>query len=1185
MFRILLLSLCVALCCGRHDHEDWTDPTDMFNYDAATGKMIKQKHNTEEKVDGVCEKAGEESCPGSSAVMVRDVEKPKQVTEEHKDKEVLKLPEGYSNPVLRRFLRKVLKEAERFGLPEDSSSEVYYNAEMVLTKQMVAEIQKFIDDKDWNLGALEEALIRTLVQFRYHNVKEWWTGMFEDYIGIDLGTTFKILLCITCIVTVIATELWSCVGWFTQLKRLCILSFFISVAWNWMYLYKVAFAERQAELAKNQKFDDNCGEKISWSESLIDWWRGVATFRNDPCEEYFKALMINPVLMVPPTKALALTFTDFVTEPLKHVGKAMGEFLNGFLAEIPALYQLLVLILLMAIILVSCYGASTSVGQVLALRSNREPQRERLPPAEPPREKLLPAEPTRERLPPPETAWERLPPAEPRRPHYGNVIEAWQPQPYYIEPPYRPVYTYPPNQRPENLQAIDVPYWRPPGPTEMDFGLRHQDGGGERRKEDVTKEREQSGKPAEPTEESSERKRRKEESKERPDGTPQGEKEPIVESSFSKVQKKEDPPEPKSTAYQRKVESIEEVNNSKTESVHSKEKIEEEPVDQKGGEHQRVEEPPHERSSGPQQRNEASVEEISYGEQSLEEGGAPDDKSLEQTGRNEEVTNQKPSREESGEPAKPTEETSDRKQRKEESKERPDGTPQGEKEPIVESSFTEVQNKEDPPEPKSTEYQRKAESIEEVNISAQQSNTESLQCKEQIEEKPERQSVEEPPHERSSGPQQRNEASVEEISYGEQSLEEGGAPDDKSLEQTGRNEEVTKQKPSREQSGEPAKPTEETSDKNQRKEESKERPDGTPQGEKEPIVESFFTEVQKKEDAAEPKSTEYQGKAESIEEISNSSQESNTEIEEEPVDQNGGERQRVEEPPHERSSGPQQRNEISYGEQSLEEGGAPDDKSLEQTGASNRNPSARKINREEATKGNSLLEEIDEYEYEYEDEYEYSYPSEEEEEESSDESEEETVIEREESAAGRALMERLRKKAEEAGYTQQQCFQDDPEWPSLEDVPKESNYVHPRIGNTSWCGCHNCKPMKTRDESNCCVEESALKKYFDQGLSCILEQKDLKEMRFQKKYLEIMAEFSGKVSLKEWLNDRNRVIRKAAYRSYSCFVHGSSGPSKRKPIPSCVISYIRGVFPDPEGHNVGPHEPRDYSAADMADDV
>ncbi|XP_056379470.1 chloride channel CLIC-like protein 1 isoform X3 [Hyla sarda] len=1032
MFRILLLSLCVALCCGRHDHEDWTDPTDMFNYDAATGKMIKQKHNTEEKVDGVCEKAGEESCPGSSAVMVRDVEKPKQVTEEHKDKEVLKLPEGYSNPVLRRFLRKVLKEAERFGLPEDSSSEVYYNAEMVLTKQMVAEIQKFIDDKDWNLGALEEALIRTLVQFRYHNVKEWWTGMFEDYIGIDLGTTFKILLCITCIVTVIATELWSCVGWFTQLKRLCILSFFISVAWNWMYLYKVAFAERQAELAKNQKFDDNCGEKISWSESLIDWWRGVATFRNDPCEEYFKALMINPVLMVPPTKALALTFTDFVTEPLKHVGKAMGEFLNGFLAEIPALYQLLVLILLMAIILVSCYGASTSVGQVLALRSNREPQRERLPPAEPPREKLLPAEPTRERLPPPETAWERLPPAEPRRPHYGNVIEAWQPQPYYIEPPYRPVYTYPPNQRPENLQAIDVPYWRPPGPTEMDFGLRHQDGGGERRKEDVTKEREQSGKPAEPTEESSERKRRKEESKERPDGTPQGEKEPIVESSFSKVQKKEDPPEPKSTAYQRKVESIEEVNNSKTESVHSKEKIEEEPVDQKGGEHQRVEEPPHERSSGPQQRNEASVEEISYGEQSLEEGGAPDDKSLEQTGRN---------------------------------------------------------------------------------------------------------------------------------------------------------EEVTKQKPSREQSGEPAKPTEETSDKNQRKEESKERPDGTPQGEKEPIVESFFTEVQKKEDAAEPKSTEYQGKAESIEEISNSSQESNTEIEEEPVDQNGGERQRVEEPPHERSSGPQQRNEISYGEQSLEEGGAPDDKSLEQTGASNRNPSARKINREEATKGNSLLEEIDEYEYEYEDEYEYSYPSEEEEEESSDESEEETVIEREESAAGRALMERLRKKAEEAGYTQQQCFQDDPEWPSLEDVPKESNYVHPRIGNTSWCGCHNCKPMKTRDESNCCVEESALKKYFDQGLSCILEQKDLKEMRFQKKYLEIMAEFSGKVSLKEWLNDRNRVIRKAAYRSYSCFVHGSSGPSKRKPIPSCVISYIRGVFPDPEGHNVGPHEPRDYSAADMADDV
>lgn len=63
---------------------------------------------------------------------------------------------------------------------------------MVLSKQMVVEIQKFIDDEDWNLGAFEDALIRTLVQFRFHDVREWWSRIFEDFIGVDLGTALKV---------------------------------------------------------------------------------------------------------------------------------------------------------------------------------------------------------------------------------------------------------------------------------------------------------------------------------------------------------------------------------------------------------------------------------------------------------------------------------------------------------------------------------------------------------------------------------------------------------------------------------------------------------------------------------------------------------------------------------------------------------------------------------------------------------------------------------------------------------------------------------------------------------------------------------------------------------------------------------------------------------------------------------
>lgn len=54
---------------------------------------------------------------------------------------------------------------------------------------------------------------------------------------------FQILLCLVCIVTVIATELWTHIHWFVQLKRVLLISFFISFAWNWLYLYKVSCSE------------------------------------------------------------------------------------------------------------------------------------------------------------------------------------------------------------------------------------------------------------------------------------------------------------------------------------------------------------------------------------------------------------------------------------------------------------------------------------------------------------------------------------------------------------------------------------------------------------------------------------------------------------------------------------------------------------------------------------------------------------------------------------------------------------------------------------------------------------------------------------------------------------------------------------------------------------------------------
>uniref|UniRef100_A0A8C9E2B7 Chloride channel CLIC-like protein 1 n=1 Tax=Phocoena sinus TaxID=42100 RepID=A0A8C9E2B7_PHOSS len=62
--------------------------------------------------------------------------------------------------------------------------------------------------------------------------------------------------------------------------------------------------------------------------------------------------------------ALAVTFTNFVTEPLKHIGKGVGEFIKALMKEIPVLLHIPVLIIMALAVLSFCYGAGKSVNML-----------------------------------------------------------------------------------------------------------------------------------------------------------------------------------------------------------------------------------------------------------------------------------------------------------------------------------------------------------------------------------------------------------------------------------------------------------------------------------------------------------------------------------------------------------------------------------------------------------------------------------------------------------------------------------------------------------------------------------------------------------------------------------------------------------------------------------------------------
>ncbi|KAL1772356.1 hypothetical protein HispidOSU_015994 [Sigmodon hispidus] len=372
MLCLVLLYGCLLLITGHAHDDDWIDPTDMLNYDAASGTMRKSQVKY-----GTCEKK-EVSPDLSNAEELSDcLHRLDSLTHKVDDCEKKKMKdyESQSNPVFRRYLNKILIEAGKLGLPDENKVDMRYDAEILLTRQTLLEIQKFLDGQEWKPGALDDALSDILINFKHHD-SEAWKWRFEDSFGVDPYNVFMVLLCLLCIVMLVATELWTYVRWYTQLRRVFIISFLFSLGWNWIYLYKVAFAQHQANVAKMEPLNNVCAEKMDWTGSLWEWFRSSWTYKDDPCQKYYELLLVNPIWLVPPTKALAVTFTNFVTEPLKHIGKATGEFIKALMKEIPVLLQIPVLVIIALAVLSFCYGAGRSVPMLRHLGGHeREPPR------------------------------------------------------------------------------------------------------------------------------------------------------------------------------------------------------------------------------------------------------------------------------------------------------------------------------------------------------------------------------------------------------------------------------------------------------------------------------------------------------------------------------------------------------------------------------------------------------------------------------------------------------------------------------------------------------------------------------------------------------------------------------------------------------------------------------------------
>ncbi|XP_078417818.1 chloride channel CLIC-like protein 1 isoform X1 [Cetorhinus maximus] len=364
---LIFEALLVANGLQGDDDDEWIDPTDMLNYDAAAGRMrtpqetrIKEGDTETLTTKDYTEvNQQKDFCPDCSTCE-RQLDHLQQRFEEFRKKQSVESTEIGCNPVFKRYLNKLLLETGKLGLPDDDN-EVHYDAEILISKQDVTEIKKFLSDKAWKAGALDDALSKLLINFKFHD-HEAWKWSFEDTFGVDPLTAFLSLANLTCIVLIFRT-VWTFAPPFTRPYRFFLLCFLISFAWNWMFLYKTAFAKRQANFAKLQLDKPMCTgvQNMDWKGSLTEWFRRTWTLQNDPCEKYYEALLVDPILEVPPTKALMLTITTLITEPLKHIGEPISQFFRDLLKDLPWIWQFPVTLTVILAVVAFCYSCGHAV--------------------------------------------------------------------------------------------------------------------------------------------------------------------------------------------------------------------------------------------------------------------------------------------------------------------------------------------------------------------------------------------------------------------------------------------------------------------------------------------------------------------------------------------------------------------------------------------------------------------------------------------------------------------------------------------------------------------------------------------------------------------------------------------------------------------------------------------------------
>lgn len=337
---LVFWSLVMSEKAGR---EDWLDPNDMLNFDPAT-KTMRNKPMPREATPGqedTSESASSSSPTDHSSQTSTGNEKPTGTARCPVQKECKCNQAGL--PLTRQYVKSLIEHLHG-QMPHGQSED--YNMYITLSPDHVQILKNFVRVGDQrhihDVNEILVGMVNRVISSRQGRIEkaiEW----LENKIGVSLHRVLQVLSIGGLASLILVIEVKLQIPWRRRLWQLIILMFVISVPWTWYELLKQAEIKQQSYAMKD--FPAEC------RNGSVDYWSTIKSYfllQDDKCHAYYEHLMIDPVIKVPPTKAIAVTFVRFFLAPLKDVGTAVSEFIRALLIDLPlTLYPVAIAIVAM----------------------------------------------------------------------------------------------------------------------------------------------------------------------------------------------------------------------------------------------------------------------------------------------------------------------------------------------------------------------------------------------------------------------------------------------------------------------------------------------------------------------------------------------------------------------------------------------------------------------------------------------------------------------------------------------------------------------------------------------------------------------------------------------------------------------------------------------------------------------